>query len=57
MKIELIRRKGNIATNQQMDHHHSVDFHELQAYKDMTKSARAEFPAKWVPGERTGRAG
>ena len=50
MVIELTRRKGDIATAQQMDHHHNADYKERRAYKDMMKSARAEFLAKWVPG-------
>ena len=57
MDIELTRRKGNIATAQQMDHHHNADYKERQAYKDMMKSARAEFLAKWVPGVGKGHAG
>jgi hypothetical protein len=50
----LIRRKGDIAviaTAKQMDHHHNADHcKERHAHKDMMKSARAEFLAKWVPG-------
>ena len=57
MVIELTRRKGDIATAQQMDHHHNADYKERRAYKDMMKSARAEFLAKWVPGVGKGRAG
>ena len=57
MVIELTRRKGDIATAQQMDHHHNADYKERRAYKDMMKSARAEFLAKWVPGAGKGRAG
>ena len=53
MVIELTRRKGDIATAQQMDHHHNADYKERRAYKDMMKSARAEFLAKWVPGRGT----
>ena len=37
MDIELMRRKGDIATAQQMDHHHNADHKERQAYKDMMK--------------------
>ena len=35
MVIELTRRKGDIATAQQMDHHHNADYKERRAYKDM----------------------
>ena len=32
MVIELTRRKGDIATAQQMDHHHNADYKERRAY-------------------------
>jgi phage-related tail fiber protein len=57
MNIDLIRRKGDIATAQKMDHHHNADHKERQAYKDMMKSARAEFVGKWVPGAGKGHGG
>ena len=45
MSIELTRRKGDVATAQQMDYHHNADYKERQAYTDMMKSAHAEFLA------------